>query len=86
MATKTELIQKVQKVLRAEFNSPDEWVYVTEGFGDYIHVVVVSFRFKDMRESVKQEMLWSILDQSGLTDEEKLLVTRILPYTPAELA
>jgi hypothetical protein len=55
------------------------------GYGDNIHIIVVSRKFDGMREKEKQELLWRAIDESDLSDAEKVLISLILPYSPGDL-
>jgi hypothetical protein len=69
--------------LRAEF--PTDTVDVSDGYEDNIHVLVVSRRFDTMREGIKQDLLWKIIDRTVLTDDEKQLISLLYPLSVAEL-
>ena len=69
--------------LRKEF--PTDTVDVTDGYQDNIHVMVVSRRFDTMKEREKQELLWGLIDNAGLDESEKMLISLILPVSPDEL-
>lgn len=83
MSADPELKKKIEGVLRTEF--PGETVDVSDGYGDNVHVIVVSRRFNGMREKEKQDLLWSTIDKSGFTDAEKVKISLILPYSPSDL-
>lgn len=69
--------------LRAEF--PHDTVDVSDGYGDNIHVMVVSRQFDSLSEAQKQDALWKIIDSTDLHDDEKLLISLIYPVSPAEI-
>lgn len=77
------LKKKIEEILRASF--PGETVDVSDGFRDNVHIVVVSKKFNDLREKEKQEILWNAIDQGDLSDDEKVKISLILPYSPADL-
>ncbi len=84
MKTKDSLLGKIKEILSPEFE--DGMVDVSlSGIRDNIHVVVMSRRFDDKLEKEKQEMLWSIIDRSNLTDEEKLRISLMVPLSPDEV-
>jgi len=83
MSANPELKEKIEHALRTRFQG--ETVDVSDGYGDNVHVIVVSRRFNGLQEKEKQDLLWQELDQSGLTDEEKVKISLILPYSPADL-
>jgi acid stress-induced BolA-like protein IbaG/YrbA len=77
------LKKKVEEILRIEF--PNETVDVSDGHADNIHVVVVSQKFSQMHEKEKQDLLWDAINKSSLADSEKVKISLILPYSPADL-
>jgi hypothetical protein len=78
------LIGRIRSMLKTSF--PDDTVDVTlSGIRDNIHVVVVSRKFDNLRESEKQETLWALIDESNLTAEEKSRISLILAYSPDDL-
>lgn len=83
MPADTQLKQKIDDILRKRF--PGETVDVSDGHGDNIHVVVVSRQFDGLREKEKQDLLWRAIDESDLSDAEKVKISLILPYSPADL-
>ena len=78
-----QLKKKIETILRARF--PGETVDVSDGHGDNIHVIVVSRQFDGMREKEKQDLLWSVIDASDLSNAEKVKISLILPYSPGDL-
>ena len=85
MPASPELKKKIEDILRKRFPQQGETVDVSDGAGDNIHVIVVSRQFDSMREKSKQDCLWSAIDQSDLTDTEKVKISMILPYSPDDL-
>lgn len=83
MPADPQLKNKIEAILSAEF--PGETVDVSDGHADNVHVIVVSRRFNDMREKEKQDLLWSAIDRSDLTQAEKVKISLILPYSPRDL-
>jgi hypothetical protein len=73
--------------LRAAFRKefPDDTVDVSDGFGENIHVLVVSRRFDTMGEDQRQECLWSIIDGAGLSKSEISLISLVMPVSPAQI-
>ena len=59
-----------KKILWKEFNE-NSTVDVSDGFRDNVHIVVVSRKFTGKSEKEKQEMLWSIIENSDLSESEK---------------
>ena len=84
MPASSELKTKIENILHEKFPQRGETVDVSDGFGDNIHVIVVSRRFDHLREKEKQELLWGAID-SNLTDAEKVKISMILPYSPDDL-
>ena len=60
-------------------------VDVSDGFRDNVHVIVVSRKFDNMREKEKEDFLWGAIDRIGLSEEEKVRISLVLPYSPDEL-
>ena len=83
MPADPELKKQIEDILRARF--PSETVDVSDGHAENIHVIVVSRQFDGLREREKQDLLWSAIDQSALTDGQKTQISMILPYSPADL-
>jgi len=69
--------------LRAEF--PHDTVDISDGYKENIHVLDVSRRFDGMPEQNKQDWLWGIIDGAGLSEKEKLLISLVLPLSPAQI-
>jgi len=85
MPASAALKTKIEQILRAQFPQQGETVDVSDGSGDNVHVVVVSRQFDHMREKAKQDLLWSAIDRSDLSDAEKVKISMILPYSPDDL-
>ena len=85
MPASATLKKKIENILRAQFPQQGETVDVSDGSGDNIHVIVVSRQFDNMREKSKQDLLWGAIDRSDLTNEEKVMISMILPYSPDDL-
>lgn len=83
MPADPQLKKKIETILRTEY--PGDTVDVSDGYRDNIHIIVVSRKFDGMREKEKQDMLWSAIDKSNLSDAEKVKISLILPYSPADL-
>ena len=88
MGTKTrrkdDLPDRIRGILKTEF--PDETVDVSlSGIRDNVHVIVVSNKFDRMTEKKKQDYLWELIDESSLSEEEKLRISMVLPVSPKEL-
>jgi hypothetical protein len=78
------LLDRIKAILKPEFEEGMVDVSLS-GIRDNIHVVVMSRRFDDMLEKKKQELLWSVIDQSDLSDDEKLRISLIVPLSPDEV-
>jgi len=85
MPASATLKMKIENILRAQFPHQGETVDVSDGFGDNIHVVVVSRRFDHMGDKSKRDLLWDVIDGGDLTDTEKVKISLILPYSPDDL-
>jgi acid stress-induced BolA-like protein IbaG/YrbA len=83
MPADASLKQQIHAILRARF--PEETVDVSDGYGDNIHIIVVSRQFDGLREREKQDLLWSAIDHSDLSDHQKTQISMILPYSPGDL-
>ena len=81
--SRQEVRDIIAKAFRANF--PNDTVDVSDGYKDNIHVLVVSSRFEKMTEKKKQDWMWSILDGTDLTKQEKLLVSLLYPVSPSEI-
>ena len=84
MGADLQLKKEIEKLLRQEFNE-NSTVDVSDGYQDNIHIVVVSGKFSGKSESEKQDMLWSLIETSGLSDLDKNKISLIIPYSPEEL-
>jgi hypothetical protein len=73
----------VEEALRREF--PTDTVDVSDGYKDNIHVLVVSRKFDALDERQQGEMLWSIIDATDLTADEKGLLSLVLAVSPSLL-
>jgi acid stress-induced BolA-like protein IbaG/YrbA len=83
MSADPQLKKKIETILRARF--PGETVDVSDGHGDNIHVIVVSRQFDGIGEKAKQDLLWCTIDDSDISDAEKVKISLILPYSPGDL-
>jgi len=83
MITGADLAPRIVDALRPHFKQ--DTVDVSPGYHDNVHVVMFSRNFNNMGEKEKQDYLWSLIDHSDLSEAEKLRISLILPYTPAEL-
>jgi len=82
-ATRDAWKKTLEAAFRAEF--PHDTVDVSDGYKDNIHVLVVSRRFDGMPEQNKQDWLWGIIDRTKLPRRAKLLISLVLPLSPADI-
>ena len=73
----------LEKAFRKEFNG--DTVDVSHGYGNNIHIVVVSRKFQGKRDRIRQDWLWTIVDRTNLTDDEKGLISLLYPVSPDEI-
>jgi hypothetical protein len=91
MAASKKLIERVKSVLMAGFPEagiegfPEAAIDVSRGYHDNVHIIVFSRRFDDMDEQEKLDYLWKFIKKSNLKEEEKLKISLLRPYSPAEL-
>jgi hypothetical protein len=78
------LMDKIKRILKAHFKD-DGYVDVAPGYGENIHVVVMSRKFDGMLESIKMDYLWDLIDKSELSEEEKLRISMIMPLSPDDV-
>ncbi len=79
------LKQKIYGTLkRGTFQGPDDAVYVSDGDGENIHVVVVSPQFHGRRMKEKEDLIWSELAHH-LAQEEWTKVSLSIGVAPEEL-
>ena len=81
--SREQLKADLEHVLRQRF--PKDTVDVSDGYGDNVHVMVVSRAFDRMNERQKHDMLWSIVDAADFTDAERSLISLLYPVSPAEI-
>ena len=83
MRSRTEIKAVLEGAFRRQF--PKDTVDLSDGYQDNIHVMVVSRRFDDMDEQGKQDLMWRILDDAGLTKEEQALISLTYPVSPSDI-
>lgn len=83
MREREQIKQIVEKALRREF--PTDTVDISDGYKDNIHVLVVSRKFDPLDERRQGEMLWTLIDATELTPDEKGLLSLVLAVSPALL-
>lgn len=81
--SRDELKSAIENSLRREF--PTDTVDVSDGYKDNIHVMVISRKFDSMSDTVREDYLRTLLDDSDLTEAEKRRITVLLTWSPAEL-
>jgi stress-induced morphogen len=57
------LKRKIEKVLREELLGAEGKVVIQHGFEDFLHVYILSERFKGKRLREKGDMIWSVLSR-----------------------
>ena len=84
MACKT-LKQKIQNLLKTGyFSDMKDFVDVSDGAGDFIHVVVVSRKFNGCTMGGKVDIIWDEL-LKHLSDEEWGHISLLIGATPQEV-
>lgn len=79
------LKERICNVLKnAYFNGPRDYVDVSDGSDDDIHIVIVSPKFDGQRMKEKNDLIWSILVQH-LRPEEWGRVTLSIGASPEEI-
>jgi hypothetical protein len=79
-----ELCDRIESILRSRF--PGDTIDASlSGIRNNVHVLVVSKSFDDLTESQKQERLWDILEDGGLSKDELGRISLILPLSVQEL-
>lgn len=81
--SRAEIKRLLEAALRADF--PSDTVDVSDGFRENIHVLVISRKFEKMKETVRQDWLWTLIDRSPLTPQEKNLISLTMALSPGEL-
>jgi hypothetical protein len=83
MRPRDEIKQALEASFRKEF--PQDTVDISNGWADNIHLLVVSRKFDGMPESIRQDLMWTLVKRAGLDDEETRLVSLALTFSPGEL-
>ena len=81
MRKREEAKAVLESAIRVEF--PCDTVDISDGYKDNIHVLVVSRRFDTMTEEEQRDLLWGLIDQAGLDDDEKALISLALAVSPS---
>lgn len=80
-----EIKERVATALRHTlFNQPEDYVAVTDGDGDLLHVLVISPRVRGKRASEKRDLIWGELI-NRLTQPEWSRVSLLVAKTPDEV-
>lgn len=81
----SQLKQKIHDVLKnAYFKDARDYVDVSDGSGDDIHLVIISPKFDGQRMKEKNDLIWSILVQH-LRPEEWGKVSLSIGASPEEI-
>jgi hypothetical protein len=78
------LKQKLLDLLRQEFPTRRDKILLRDGYGDFLHLYVVSTKFKGVGLREANERIWSILFRS-LSKEEWGRVSLVLGIAPDEV-
>ena len=79
------LKQKIYDTLRAGyFNSENDFVDVSDGFEDFVHIVIVSPKFKAYTLKDRDDLIWDEIVK-GLSDKEWRQVSLLIGTTPEEV-
>lgn len=80
-----KLKKKIYDVLkRGYFSDSTDFVDVSDGFDDFIHIVVVSRKFDGRRMKEKEDLIWSELAHN-LSPEEWGKVSLSIGASPDEI-
>ena len=82
LRTRGQVKRAIAEAFRDEF--PTDTVDVSDGYEEFIHVLVVSRRFDPMTPREKQNLMWRILGKT-LDKSEIGLVSLLLPISPSEI-
>jgi hypothetical protein len=79
--------EEIKRALEASFRKefPQDTVDISDGWADNIHVLVVSRKFDTMQESIKTDMMWTLVRRAGLDQEEERLISLALALSPADI-
>src|SRR5438094_5126668 len=78
---------QIKSILRDAFRRafPNDTVDISNGYKGNIHVLVVSRQFDRMNEREKPSFMWHLIDKTTLSEDEKSLISLVLPLSPREL-
>jgi hypothetical protein len=77
MRTREQIMNAIAEGLGKHFH--EDTIGVEPGFANNIRVKVVSKKFDDMSDGDAAEYLWKLIEDCGLSDDEKILISLILP-------
>ena len=78
------LSAKVKRILKGAFGDKGDVIVVRNGYQDFLHLYVISAKFKNKRVSERSDMIWSLLF-SELQEEEWGRITPVAGLTPDEV-
>lgn len=79
------LKDKIRQVLKnGDFQENEDFVDVSDGSGNYIHLVIVSRKFDGLRLKEKNNLIWSQL-MKNLAPEEWGNISLSVGFSPEEL-
>jgi acid stress-induced BolA-like protein IbaG/YrbA len=84
-ASREDIKRVLTSALRAQFPAEGNYVDVSDGYDDLIHVLVVSRIFDGMTEQARQDLVWDALERAPLTRNQKRLVSLVVPLTPDQV-
>ena len=81
----SKLKKKILDILKdGYFNDEYDFVDISEGFKDLIHVVVVSSKFSEMKLEERDDIIWNEILQF-LSDDEWSKISLLIATTPEEV-
>ena len=83
MRTRDQVKSVIERAFRERF--PTDTVDISDGYQGNIHLLVVSRQFDDLSEPDKQDFMWQVIDGTDLTDDEKALISLVMPLSPSEI-
>lgn len=83
--TQDKLKEKIYRVLReGYFSEENDYVDVSNGYEDFIHIVVVSPKFNGCNLKIRDDLIWNEIVNS-LTDDEWGTISLLIASTPDEV-
>ena len=81
----SKLKKKILDILKdGYFNDEYDFVDISDGFKDLIHVVVVSSKFNEMKLEERDDIIWNEILQF-LSDDEWSKISLLIANTPEEV-